>query len=242
MWHMHTHRASCQHNYATTDEVYTMEDIVGVFDIIEARWYLVKWQGYDVDVPEWERDHLLKRDGCADTIRRFWARTGLNRSKKFYPDTTGRHRCTVCCKSFKRAQDLRGHKTRMKHHDEKTHKITATSKKDVILEKRKQMQRELPNVMWGEKKAENAWISKYLGSLFEAGGGQMTDVRARIAMALQRFDKMRHLWRDNALHQNLRIRLYKATVCSILTYDSEAWTLNDEVTKALNGANARMMG
>ena len=30
-------------------------------------------------------------------------------------------------------------------------------------------------------------------------------------------------------------------MCSILTYGSEAWTLNTEVTRALNGANAQMM-
>ena len=69
----------------------------------------------------------------------------------------------------------------------------------------------------------------------------MADVRARIAMARQRFGKMHNLWRDKALHLNLRIRLYKAAVCSVLTYGSEAWTLSHAVRKKLNGANAAMM-
>ena len=60
-------------------------------------------------------------------------------------------------------------------------------------------------------------------------------------MARQRFGKMHHLWKDNNLHQNLRLRLYKAAVCSILTYGSEAWMLNAEVRRALNGANASML-
>ena len=51
----------------------------------------------------------------------------------------------------------------------------------------------------------------------------MADVRTRIAMARQRFGKMRHLWSDKVLHQNLRIRLYRSCVCSIMTYGSEAW-------------------
>ena len=35
---MHIHRASCIHNYDTTDEVYVVEKIVGVFDYKDARW------------------------------------------------------------------------------------------------------------------------------------------------------------------------------------------------------------
>ena len=54
------HRASCMLNYATTDEVFTVEKIVGVFGHKDGRWFLVKWQGYED--PEWEREHLLKRD------------------------------------------------------------------------------------------------------------------------------------------------------------------------------------
>ena len=69
----------------------------------------------------------------------------------------------------------------------------------------------------------------------------MPDVRARIAMALQRFGKLRHIWRDNELHINLRLRLYRACICSIMTYGSEAWRLTKNVIAALNGANARMV-
>ena len=60
-------------------------------------------------------------------------------------------------------------------------------------------------------------------------------------MATQRFDKMRHLWKNRSLHQNLRLRLYKSCVCSIMTYGSEAWRLTTEVRRRLNGANSRMM-
>ena len=37
------------------------------------------------------------------------------------------------------------------------------------------------------------------------------------------------------------MRLYKATVCSVLTYDSEAWILTEEVRKTINGANTVML-
>ena len=69
----------------------------------------------------------------------------------------------------------------------------------------------------------------------------MADVKIRIALARQRFGKMRHIWADKRLHQNLRLRLYKSSVCSVMTYGSEAWLLSDEVSKALNGANSQML-
>ena len=80
-----------------------------------------------------------------------------------------------------------------------------------------------------------------MGSLFEAGGDNMPDVSRRIAMAKARFGKLRNLWSDNNLHLNLKLRLYRSSVCSILTYGSEAWYLTSSVTRALNGANSQMM-
>ena len=112
---------------------------------------------------------------------------------------------------------------------------------DAIAAKRKAQQKLLPTVKWGEEDAENTWQAKYLGATFEAGGAQMPDVRIRIARARQRFGKMRHIWSNKELHVNLRMRLYKSSVCSILTYGSEAWRLTTEVCAALNGANSSMV-
>ena len=69
----------------------------------------------------------------------------------------------------------------------------------------------------------------------------MTDVKIRIARAKQRFGKMHHIWGSKELHRNLRMKLYQASVCSILTYGSEAWRLTPDVCAALNGANACMV-
>ena len=96
-------------------------------------------------------------------------------------------------------------------------------------------------VAWGEQKVENNWQFKYLGALFEAGGSHLPDVSRRIAMARQRFGKMRHIWTCKVLHLRLRLRLYIASVCSILTYGSEAWNLTAEVRRKINGANSQML-
>ena len=91
------------------------------------------------------------------------------------------------------------------------------------------MQQEKPKVKWGDIEVANAWSSKYLGAIFEAGGSHLTDVDRRTAMAKTRFGKMRHIWKNKALHLRLRLRLYIASVCSILTYGSEAWNLTEAV-------------
>ena len=52
---------------------------------------------------------------------------------------------------------------------------------------------------------------------------------------------MRHIWTDKRLHPNLRIRLYKSNVCSVMTYDAEAWKMDVKVSKELNGANSQML-
>ena len=102
------HRAtSCVHNYATTDELSTLEEIVGVFGRADARWFLVKFEDYDES--EWEREHLLKRDKCHEAIRSFWlGKIGVQPNTRILP---GQARY-VCCKTFKRAQDLKAHRTR----------------------------------------------------------------------------------------------------------------------------------
>ena len=100
---------------------------------------------------------------------------------------------------------------------------------DATTAKRIEQQKLLSKVKWGDEEARNSWRAKYLGSMFEAGGAQMSDVHIRIARARQRFGKMRNIWGNRTLHVNLRMRLYKSSVCSILTYGSEAWRLTTEV-------------
>ena len=66
-------------------------------------------------------------------------------------------------------------------------------------------------------------------------------MKKRVAMAKQRHGKMRHIWSSNEIHTKLKLRLYVASVCSIMTYGSEAWYIDDEVGRVLNGANSLMV-
>ena len=103
------------------------------------------------------------------------------------------------------------------------------------------MQQERDHVHWGEKQVNNCWRFIYLGSCFQADGSQMADIERRIAMARTRFGKLRHIWAAPQLPTQLKLRLYRSAICSILTYGSEAWTLDETTTKSLRGANAQML-
>ena len=122
---------------------------------------------------------------------------------------------------YKRKQDLKTHKTRAKHHYHKITTVSGQAKKAAIRAKMEEAQEKLPKAMWGEEPAENCWDFEYLGAIFTPDGGQMTDVRRRIAMAQQRHGKMRHVWKSGHLHLRLKMRLYVAAICSVMTYGSE---------------------
>ena len=207
---MQRHRASCQLNYNTTDKVYTVEKIVGVFGHIRNRFYKVKYEGYPE--PEWSREHLFRRDGCAEVIRDFWgAHPELSPAQEIFL-IPGEWRCLVCnCgenrnfKSFARRQDLKTHITRTGHDINKLAATTTTAIKDAVNTKREQQQASLPRAKWGNVEAANSWRFKYLGSIFQADGKQMPDVKRRIAMARTRFGKLRHVWEAGCLHLNLKL-------------------------------------
>ena len=145
---MRIHRDSCPYNYDTTDEAFEVQEIVGVFGRVNARWYLVKYAGYPK--PEWNREHLLLRDGCRDSIRHFWDKSGKAPTKEFYEIET--HKCEICAKEFKRAQDLKAHKTREKHHYHQIVKSSGTAKKAAIkLKKRASPKQTTKSQMGGNR-------------------------------------------------------------------------------------------
>ena len=116
---------------------------------------------------------------------------------------------------------MKAHKTRYKHHYDKITKVSGQAKKAAIKAKLEKAQENLPQAKWGDVPAENCWSFEYLGSIFTPDGSQMADVRRRIAMAQQRHGKMRHIWKSGHLHQRLKMRLYVAAVCSVMTYGAE---------------------
>ena len=136
---MLVHRNNCKLGYNTTEEVYELEEVLDVFGAKTNRFFLVKWKGYDE--PEWERAHLLRRDGCGEAIRSFWANTDKCAAAEMHDDPEGRHRCITCGRCYKRAQDLKAHYTRNPDHstvDEFA--TTATATREAVGQVRKRQQ------------------------------------------------------------------------------------------------------
>ena len=56
-----------------------------------------------------------------------------------------------------------------------------------------------------------------------------------------RCGKLRHIFDSDHISLNLKLRLYKAAVCSLLSYGMETWSFNPRTLRRLNGANSRML-
>ena len=59
-------------------------------------------------------------------------------ASNYYPDSDGHHRCGTCDKQYKRAQDLKAHRTRTDHSDIDAVKITKTTFAVTKLKRRKE--------------------------------------------------------------------------------------------------------
>ena len=80
----------------------------------------------------------------------------------------------------------------------------------------------------GQKVEVNTF--RYLGAMFDSDAGYATEVRSRISQGRERMGMLSSLWRSRTLSPQLKTRLIQTLVWPILTYGSEAWTLNKELT------------
>ena len=121
----------------------------------------------------------------------FWDKSGLDPTKEFFE--VDLHKCEVCGGEYERAQDLKAHKTKKRHHYKKIKKPSGAAKKEAKKIKKEKAQELLPTAKWGEVQADNCWTFEYLGCTFTPDDLCMSDVRRRIVMAQARHDKMRHI-------------------------------------------------
>ena len=103
------------------------------------------------------------------------------------------------------------------------------------------MQASRPKVYCEGTELFNVFLFKYLGTLFSADGDQTIDIKARIATAMSRCGKLRHILDNDNIPLQLKLRLYAVSVCSVLKYGCETWTLDTKACKMINGANSKML-
>lgn len=78
---------------------------------------------------------------------------------------------------------------------------------------------------------------KYLGAWMES---TEKDFKVRKALAWSACHKLCKIW-NSSLSRNIKVRLFIATVESVLLYGSETWTLTKSLEKQLNGCYTRML-
>ena len=78
---------------------------------------------------------------------------------------------------------------------------------------------------------------KYLGSWMESSE---KDFEIRKALAWSSCHKLKKIW-NSTLSRKIKVRLFLATVESVLLYGSETWTLTKSMEKKLNGCYTRML-
>ena len=78
---------------------------------------------------------------------------------------------------------------------------------------------------------------KYLGSLMESSE---KDINIRKALSWSACHKLRKIW-SSKLPRKLKVRLFIATVESVLLYGAETWTLTQKLQKQLDGCYTRML-
>jgi len=81
---------------------------------------------------------------------------------------------------------------------------------------------------------------KYLGSLLTEDGRSEREIKVRISMAKEAFEKHKKLLTENTINKNLRKRLIKTLVWSVLLYGSETWTMRKGDTDKLESCEMWM--
>ena len=74
---------------------------------------------------------------------------------------------------------------------------------------------------------------KYLGSVVTVDGRCESEIRQRIGIAKNAFDKMRNMLTNRHIRINTRIRVIKTYVWSTLLYGCESWTISKDMERRL---------
>ena len=65
---------------------------------------------------------------------------------------------------------------------------------------------------------KNVYKYKYLGSIVTADVDQVKGIKMRVAIAISRYGKLRHIFASTVIGIKLKLRLYNASVVSVLTF------------------------
>ena len=222
---MHVHAGKCQWR-----NEFVVEKILKHRGPVTARQYLVRWQGYSPQEDSW----IPRSNLHPEAIKDYELEVGAYVQGWQF-------RCPECDLPCKSARGVKIHQVRA-HKPEKPQSFQGRLvDKAVQVSKLEELQKSRPDVCCGEQVLENVFRFLYLGTVFTANGLQCYDVDARVAIAMSRSGKLRHIFDSPHISVKVKLRLYEAAVCSLLTYGCETWDLDSVTMKRLNGANSVML-
>ena len=73
----------------------------------------------------------------------------------------------------------------------------------------------------------------YLGSKITGDGGADADVKSRIGKARASFEMLRKIWYSTQISKNLKLRIFKSNVLSVLLYGCETWKITENITSSI---------
>ena len=188
-------------------------------------------------------EKLVDGEDTIKLINLFW-REHRKLSRHGPNEKPGEFRCPWCNRIYKTEISWTRHKTKCTVHRQiRNLQLHKGSKADRLVQRKKcqQLLASMPAIMMEDIELENVICAEYLGHLSTRDGDCSEDVDSRMQKARRCFNKMKWLWQDSDLGQELKLRIFVRGVVSILVYGSEAWRLTPKILTKLNGWNSRCL-
>ena len=149
------------------------------------------------------------------------------------------YKCEECHRTFPRPRSLSS------HYQHCPHAITAAAdakprrnqlaNKIIEAKKRAIKVEDQAKIKLNGEFISNVEIFKYLGAKTTSYGSDEEEVEARILQALQAHRALKGIWKDKGLSLDIKIRLFKVRVLSILVYGAESWKMTKKIVQKIRG-------
>ena len=154
--------------------------------------------------------------------------------------------CDVCERKFPTVRGVSIHKTRWCKGPGTAGERSRTGQKADKLVKNQKREQELAKkekISLNGIDLVNVSTFKYLGAYIAAWGSDEEDVEARITRnALSAHRSLNSFWKDKRISLEMKIRLFKICVISILTYGAESWLVTKRMMQNIRGFVMRCFG
>ncbi|KAI8511970.1 hypothetical protein Bbelb_110700 [Branchiostoma belcheri] len=97
------------------------------------------------------------------------------------------------------------------------------------------------NIKIDDATVKNTGSFTYLGSTITADGHSHTEILSRLGKASSAFSRIQKVLKNGMLSLQNKLRIYQATVISILLYGSETWQIYAADQKRLNAFHTRCL-